>query len=515
MNLRQYTIGSRMAAGLSVILFIACALLGISVVANQRDRAAIGAAVEKGDEQSASTEAMHQSLLRVGIAVRNMGLQTTTEGVNAAEEAAKKAVATYQAQRKKLEDAGLSDEAKALLADLNRLVEQTDKHFKAAVGLAQQFNTEQAAVIIATKIDPLTAKSEAVLDRLSELQRAHGRATLAMAEDRARWTLTMVLGLGAAGLALSAWIGWVMSRSIVLPLRQAVDVARHVAAGDLMHRSAIVGRDETAQLLAALNDMNEGLARVVREVRSSSDSIATGSTEIATGNADLSARTERQASSLQQTASSMEDLGNTVQQNASSAAQASQLAQGAAQVAARGGEVVSQVVHTMKDITESSRRIFDIISVIDGIAFQTNILALNAAVEAARAGEQGRGFAVVASEVRNLAQRSANAAKEIKGLIATSVERVEAGNGLVEQAGRTMQDIVASIQRVSGIISEISVASQQQSGGVRQVGEAVSQMDHATQQNAALVEESAAAAESLKQQAQQLVQAVSVFKVSA
>jgi methyl-accepting chemotaxis protein len=294
---------------------------------------------------------------------------------------------------------------------------------------------------------------------------------------------------------------------------QAAAVARSVAQGDLSLRVPVAANDNHS-IMAALAQMSEYLVTIVAQVRASSDSIATGSSEIAQGNNDLSGRTEQQASSLEETAASMEQLSSTVKQNADNARQANQLALGASTVAVKGGQVVGEVVHTMKGINDSSKKIADIINVIDGIAFQTNILALNAAVEAARAGEQGRGFAVVASEVRSLAGRSADAAKEIKGLITASVERVEQGTALVDQAGATMSEVVASIKRVTDIMGEISAASTEQSAGVAQIGEAVSQMDQATQQNAALVEESAAAAESLKSQAEQLVQAVAVFKLA-
>ena len=316
----------------------------------------------------------------------------------------------------------------------------------------------------------------------------------------------MVLASGA-GLFGGVWA----SRAIVRPIRQAVEVAGAVAAGDLSHQIHVQGQDETAQLLVALQEMQTSLRTVVGHVRQSAEGVATASAEIVQGNNDLSSRTEAQASALQQAAASMEQLGSTVAQNAENAKQANQLAQGASTIAVRGGEVVGQVVETMKGINDSSKKIADIISVIDGIAFQTNILALNAAVEAARAGEQGRGFAVVASEVRSLAQRSAEAAREIKSLIGVSVQRVEQGTVLVDQAGGTMTEIVASIRRVTDIMGEISAASIEQHNGV-QVGQAVSQMDQATQQNAALVEQSTAASESLSGQAQQLLQAVAAFR---
>jgi methyl-accepting chemotaxis protein len=323
----------------------------------------------------------------------------------------------------------------------------------------------------------------------------------------------ILFGVGLAVLLLAAGFAWWLTHSITGPINAAGKVAETVATGDLTSRFAVTSSDETGRLLRALKAMNESLVQVVGTVRRSSDNIATGSGQIAVGNQDLSRRTEEQAANLQQTAASMEQLTSTVQTNADTARAAAQLATSASEAAERGGMVVNQVVATMAQITTSSKRIGDIIGVIDGIAFQTNILALNAAVEAARAGEQGRGFAVVASEVRNLAQRSAAAAKEIKTLIHDSVEKVETGRRQVGDAGRTMDDIVNQVKRVNDLIADISAATLEQSTGIGQVGEAVTQLDQVTQQNAALVEESAAAAESLKQQAQQLVKAVAVFRL--
>jgi len=322
-----------------------------------------------------------------------------------------------------------------------------------------------------------------------------------------------LLAIMVIALAVSVGMAVAMSRMIVRPLKNAIAAAGRIASGDLTSEISAVGGDETGELLRALKDMNASLRKIVSEVRSGTDSISTASQQIASGNADLSQRTEEQASSLEETASSMEELTSTVKQNAENAKQANQLAASASEVAVKGGAVVSEVVGTMSSINESSKKIVDIISVIDGIAFQTNILALNAAVEAARAGEQGRGFAVVASEVRNLAQRSAAAAKEIKALIGDSVDKVGAGTKLVDEAGKTMQEIVASVKRVTDIMSEITAASQEQSAGIEQVNQAIAQMDEVTQQNAALVEEAAAAAESMQEQAQQLAQAVSVFRL--
>ena len=324
-----------------------------------------------------------------------------------------------------------------------------------------------------------------------------------------------VLG-GILLLALAAaWIGTMITRSITAPIAASVDMAQRVAAYDLTARWPSVGRDESAQLLGSLNEMTGSLGGIVGNVRGSVEMIQHASREIATGNGDLSRRTESQASSLEETASAMEQLTSTVQQNAENAREANQLATSASQLAARGGEVVAGVVQTMGEIKDSSRRIVDIIGVIDGIAFQTNILALNAAVEAARAGEQGRGFAVVASEVRSLAQRSAAAAREIKELIGSSVDKVDVGGKLVDDAGVTMGEIVDAVRRVAGIMSEITVASQEQSIGIAQVNDAIVQMESITQQNAALVEQAAAAAESLQQQAELLSDSVSVFRTGA
>ncbi|MBT2326184.1 HAMP domain-containing protein [Variovorax paradoxus] len=323
--------------------------------------------------------------------------------------------------------------------------------------------------------------------------------------------------LGIALTVLTLLIGgacaFLIARSITRPLGRAVKVAETVASGDLSAQIKVDSRDETGQLMHALKNMNESLARVVGEVRAGTDTIATASGQIASGNHDLSSRTEEQASSLQQTAASMEELTSTVKQNADNARQANQLAVSASEVAVKGGSVVSQVVDTMGSINASSKKIVDIIGVIDGIAFQTNILALNAAVEAARAGEQGRGFAVVASEVRSLAQRSAAAAKEIKTLIGNSVEKVEEGSKQVAEAGRTMDEIVDSVKRVTDIMGEITAASHEQTQGIEQINQAITQMDQVTQQNAALVEEASAAAQSLQEQAGSLSQTVSVFKL--
>ncbi|MBY0498378.1 MAG: MCP four helix bundle domain-containing protein [Nitrosomonas sp.] len=349
---------------------------------------------------------------------------------------------------------------------------------------------------------------------LIELQSKVAGQEYAEAQSNFNFVFTMTSIAIGLGVVLAIITGLLLIRAILGPLNEAIAVADAVASGDLTSRIEVNSTNETGHLLQALKTMNENLIDLVSRVRAGTDQIATASGEIASGNSDLSQRTEEQASSLEETASSMEELTSTVKQNADNARQANQLAAGASEVAVKGGAVVGQVVQTMSAINESSKKIVDIISVIDGIAFQTNILALNAAVEAARAGEQGRGFAVVATEVRTLAQRSAAAAKEIKELISDSVAKVEDGTRLVDEAGATMDEIVTSVKRVTDIMSEISAASNEQSSGIEQVNQAVTQMDEVTQQNAALVEEAAAAAESMNDQAQALTQAVSVFKVS-
>ncbi len=415
--------------------------------------------------------------------------------------------------QKQLESMVQGDAANALMAS----VAKSRKIYvdaRAAL-IKRQKEGENISDAVDRELRPLAEAYLKAVDQVAQ----HARDTLGEVQAQAESTAAssqIALGTGAAiAVVLGILLAGLATRSITRPIQQAAGSAEAIASGDLGQAIQVEGKDEAARLLQALSTMRENLARIVSNVRQSADNVATGSAEISTGNSDLSMRTEQQASALQETAASMEQLSSTVKQNADNARQANQLAQSASTVAIQGGDVVAEVVETMRGINDSSKKISDIISVIDGIAFQTNILALNAAVEAARAGEQGRGFAVVASEVRSLASRSAEAAKEIKNLINDSVSRVEQGNTLVDQAGTTMTEVVNSIRRVTDIMGEISAASSEQSQGVSQVGEAITLMDQATQQNAALVEEMAAAAASLKTQAQQMVGAVSVFKLGA
>ena len=373
---------------------------------------------------------------------------------------------------------------------------------------------EAAVALLFDVVRPAQLAYLKAIDDAVDFQTAGAQEASQNAQNTVKNLIFTIVAAVLVSAGIAAVVATWIIRSITGPINSAVELARAVAAGDLTHVVEVKSTDETGVLMQALADMQTGLVQVVGRVRSGSESVSSASEQIAQGNQDLSSRTESQASALEETAASMEELSSTVRQNADNALQANQLAQSASRVALEGGQVVSQVVDTMKGINESSRKISDIISVIDGIAFQTNILALNAAVEAARAGEQGRGFAVVAGEVRNLAQRSAAAAKEIKQLINDSVERVESGTALVDKAGATMNEVVDSVRRVTDIMGEISSASKEQSDGVGQIGEAVTQMDQATQQNAALVEEMAAAASSLRTQATDLVQAVAVFRLS-
>jgi methyl-accepting chemotaxis protein len=374
-------------------------------------------------------------------------------------------------------------------------------------------NADEAARILDQSFTPAAKAYQDLLQELVTMQRHSIDATARAIDANATESTVLIAILSGCAVLFGAVCSWLLTSGITRPIRAAVELAETVANGDLTRTIEATAQDETGALLRALRHMNDSLVAIVTDVRGGTDLIATASAEISSGNLDLSARTEQQASALEETAASMEELTTTVRQNADNARQANQLSITASGVASQGGVVVGQVITTMGSINESARKIVDIIGVIDGIAFQTNILALNAAVEAARAGEQGRGFAVVASEVRTLAQRSAAAAKEIKELIGNSVAKVDAGTKLVDQAGATMEEVVTSIRRVTDIMAEIASASQEQTGGIEQVNQAIGQMDQVTQQNAALVEESAAAAASMQEQAAKLAQVVGVFRL--
>ena len=458
---------------------------------------------------------------RRALAVRDMALVTTAPERDAAKALAMSANVELQTNLKllgtRLAAAG-SDRERMLFAKIEKVEAQYETVALSIVDLASSGRREEAVEKMNNQCRPLLVELMTVVKDYVEATKEQSAAEVSDSAAAYATQRNILLGLSCFAVFAAGALGLFITRRIFGALGAEpadLSIAAHqIAQGDLREIAGAAQAGE-GSVLASMGVMQRQLVELIGQVRTSADSIAAGSAEIAQGNNDLSSRTEAQASALEETAASMEELNSTVKQNAQNASEANQLADSASVVAMRGGEVVVQVVETMKGINDSSRKIADIIGVIDGIAFQTNILALNAAVEAARAGEQGRGFAVVASEVRSLAGRSADAAKEIKSLISASVERVEQGSALVDRAGATMTEVVDSIKRVADIVGEISAASSEQSIGVAQVGEAVTQLDQATQQNAALVEESAAAAESMKFQAEQLVQAVAVFRTGA
>ena len=517
MNTRNLSIRARLAIAFGSLALV---VLAVSVLASMALSAANGRFIHYTEGQgSRATIAAHvrAAVDDRAVAARNLVLVTKDADLAVEKAAVLRAHKDVQDSLASLvkhnaEDDDVSDKGRAAVAAIVKVEQAYGPVALAIVDLALNQKREEAIKRMNEECRPLLAQLVKATNDYADLAAARTAemkqgASAAYESQRLMMVAICVLAMVAAVVA-----GWLITRSIVAPLNDAVAAADRIAAGDLGTPIAVNSTDETGKLLAGLQRMQQSLVDTVRAVRGNAESVSIASNEISEGNSDLSQRTEQQASSLQQTAASMEQLGSTVRHNAENARQAGQLAAAASSVALKGGDVVGQVVQTMKGINDSSRQIAEIISVIDGIAFQTNILALNAAVEAARAGEQGRGFSVVASEVRSLAGRSAEAAKEIKTLITASVGRVEQGTALVDQAGATMQEIVASVKRVSDIMGEISAASAEQSSGVEQVGQAVTQMDQATQQNAALVEQSAAAAASLKTQAEELVNAVAVFR---
>ena len=523
MNFNNMTVRGKLTAAFGLLAILVLLVAGLSWKAISDANAAFVRYLEGVNARSEMAQSVRMEVDNRAIAARNLVL--VTKPADLAEEKTKVLAAHKNAteQLEKLNkmvanasDAG--EKARKLISEINAIEARYGPVALAIVDMALSNKRDEAVAKMNDECRPLLAALIAKSTEYDNYTKEQAKALTEEAAVRFASQRNMLIAACAIAFLAAAIAGFLITRSLTKALgAEPGDLgatAQRVAKGDL---SLVLGADSApaGSVLASLGAMQANLAEIVGQVRGASDSIATGSTQIATGNIDLSQRTEEQASALQQTASTMEELGTTVRHNADNANQANQLAMGASEVAVKGGDVVSQVVGTMKGINDSSKKIADIIGVIDSIAFQTNILALNAAVEAARAGEQGRGFAVVASEVRNLAQRSAQAAKEIKTLITDSVTQVEQGSALVDRAGETMQEIVASIRRVTDIMGEISAASREQSTGVTSLGQSVAQMDQVTQQNAALVEESAAAAQSLQLQAEQLVQAVSVFSLPA
>jgi methyl-accepting chemotaxis protein len=513
MNISSVRIGPRLGGAFGIVILLMAALIGIGLmrfadvsVVNDRIIDKDWVKAEAANTINATTKAN---------ARRNMELLLAA---NEAEWAP--LFQQIAANKKTIDDAFVildrlvyTPKGKEVLGRLKEARGKYVASFGRVGKLVRDGQREQAAALMKSETLPLLDALQVPINDLTALQKQLVEASSAEIKQDIRTARSLMIALGLAAAAAAALLAYWITRSITVPLNDAVRIAQAVAGGDLTSVISVNSTDETGNLLQALKEMNASLVNIVSQVRGGTDMIATASSQIAGGNLDLSSRTEQQASSLEETASSMEELTSTVRQNADNAYQANSLSDAASKAASDGGSVVSQVVRTMGEINESSRQISDIISVIDGIAFQTNILALNAAVEAARAGEQGRGFAVVASEVRNLAQRSASAAKEIKQLITISVDRVSEGQRLVDRAGATMETVVASVQRVTDVITEISTASSEQSGGIEQINQAIMQMETVTQQNASLVEEAAAAAASLQDQAAALAHVVSAFKI--
>lgn len=511
--LSNVRIGTRLAIGFAIVLALSVISISFSLIDARNNAQATKQMMEKPLAKERITADwyvfLYSSIARTAIIAKSTDESLSTAFADVIANGAKQGGATM----KKLEALLSTDEEKALYNALTDLRNKYQAAKDAVMKEKQNGNTAEAERIYKDVFMPsANIYQNQVLEFLSFQRKSIDDIALSIQKANDRSFNQLVL-LGICLVALGAVCAFIISRSITHPLKSAVDVATKVAAGDLTTSVSASSKDEIGDLMHALREMNGGLRKIVEDVKRGTDMIATASSEIAAGNVDLSSRTEQQASSLEETASSMEELTSTVRQNSDNARQANQLAITASDVAVKGGHVVSQVVDTMGSINESAKKIVDIIGVIDGIAFQTNILALNAAVEAARAGEQGRGFAVVASEVRSLAQRSSAAAKEIKLLIGDSVEKVDIGAKLVDQAGTTMDEVLTSIKRVTDIMGEITAASQEQSAGIEQVNQAITQMDQVTQQNAALVEEAAAAAASLQDQATALAGVVSTFKL--
>ncbi|MBD8529756.1 MULTISPECIES: methyl-accepting chemotaxis protein [unclassified Massilia] len=512
--LSNMKIGQRLALGFAVVLSLSIVITVIGILKLN----AVADAAEQMLDQPVKKERMISewaaniavAVIRTSAIIKSSDTSLTAFfAQNTAETNAK--AATYL---KEVEPLLTSADEKKIFANMMALRGGYAGGRAEAVRLKSEGKAEEAMRVHDQVYIPAAKVYQAHMASLVALQRQQVdqlRGQIQQIKVESRRTVVL---LGVLSVAFGALCAWWLTRSITRPVQAAVALARRVAAGDLGSRRQATAKDEIGALQDALADMNDKLLGLVGEIRNGSHAIATASSQIAAGNLDLSARTEQQAGALEETASSMEELTSTVSQNADNARQANALATSASEVAGRGGVVVAQVVQTMASINASSKKIADIIGVIDGIAFQTNILALNAAVEAARAGEQGRGFAVVATEVRNLAHRSAAAAKEIKVLIGDSVVEVDLGAKLVDQAGATMSEIVGSVRRVADIIGEITAATDEQTAGIGQINEAINQMDQVTQQNAALVEEAAAASNAMHEQAGQLLQAVSVFKLA-
>lgn len=506
-------IGQRLAIGFSLVLLCAISLLCLGLWRMTQMQAGTELIVHEELTNLRNATEMREDGWLLALSMRKIARPTDSREGDRESKKIIDILAAYTKSESALQKHLVAGQGKTAFDEVAQRKKEIDAVVAKMKALISGDNYFERGQLLTTEFLPLHEKWMDSLASLAEHQQKEMNVTYEASEGNFESARLGMLVLGILTIAAAASIAYFITRSITYPLRDAARIADTIANGDLTAAIQQGSQDEIGQLITALKKMNDSLVQIVSNVRLSTETIGVASREIASGNANLSARTETQASSLQETASSMETLTNTVKQNAQSANKANQMVVSASQYAVKGGNVVDQVVTTMGSIKDSSRKIVDIIGVIDGIAFQTNILALNAAVEAARAGEQGRGFAVVATEVRNLAQRSASAAKEIKALINDSVDKVNSGGELVDEAGKTMNEIVTSVKFVADIMSEISIASQEQSTGIEEINRAVTQMDEMTQQNAALVEQAAAAAESMEGQAKNLEVAVSVFKL--
>lgn len=512
--MKKLKISQRLAVAFSIMVLLLASLGGIGIWRSASQRAELSDVLQRRIPLNKALNTVLDQVNEQAIQNRNLVIFSSSDIKKSALDRIAEARSEVERQFKIVEEKINSTEGIALLEKMQVTRTEFLKSGNQFLSLVEQGQMPEATLFLEKDLRPAQRAYQAAITEQMVLQDKRAKEAGERAEESAEALTRDILIAAVAAILAAIFMAISIIASIVRPLRRAVAVSDQIASGNLSTHISVDSNDETGQLLRSMQQMQKSLANTVSLVRQNAEGVASGSSQIASGNNDLSARTEEQASALEQTAASMEELGSTVQKNAENARAANQLAVNASAVAAQGGEVVSEVIETMKSINASSTKISDIISVIDGIAFQTNILALNAAVEAARAGEQGRGFAVVASEVRSLAQRSADAAKEIKELITASVERVGQGSVLVDKAGVTMTEVVQAIRSVTEIMGEISAASSEQSAGVNQIGEAVTQMDQATQQNAALVEEMAAAANALNNQAAELVKAVSVFTLS-
>ncbi len=511
--LTKMRIGTRLALGFAVLLSSTTLCVWIAGRAASNSQDALARSATEAEQRADILRVMYSASLNSAVAIRDVGLVGSIEEAERAERKYWSALKAYEAAVEKFSELNQDGQERELLTSIQKRRAAVEPAAKDALALARTFSPEQTAKILNERIAPTQSEWLADVERLLRLQAERRAEVFDSTQREARYSMQLAYALAAVAVALGCGIAWLLTRSVTGPILNAVELAEHVASGNLARTAETDGQDEAARLLRTMDGMATRLSTIVAGVRDTSESVVVATEQIAQGNSDLSVRTEQQAASVQQTASSMEQLTQSVKQSRDHAAQASNRAQAAASEAAAGGQAVEEVVGVMNDIRMSSKRVAEVTAVIDGIAFQTNILALNAAVEAARAGSHGRGFAVVAGEVRTLARNSAEAAKEIKTLIESAVANVEVGTHVAQTAGEKMHRIVGAVSDVARMVTQISEASAQQAEGIEHIGQSISSIDDMTQRNAALVEEIAAAASGLASQAADLAKSVSVFEL--